>query len=277
MTFKTTSSSPSEGPLNRVRAAPRDLVAFLLLVLGLNACASAGPTLPESGTPSELARAYYDLVLADQAPPVRDLERRLVGTGAFAEPIGWTGSGKIFASVLAGTITSETVAMPRSPRRSGTGEVQAIEVRTLHATEVPDWFSYIGESRPGFASLVADRVWLDERVTRDTAVLAATLWHEYQHVRDRRHYRRLSPAILEARGAIRELTTGLDVRGLLGRLETARASGAEAAHYREAAERVMTSMALVLGASAASAPAIAAFGDEVVAAAADVLVSLAGM
>lgn len=253
-----------------------------LLAASTWACAAAGPVLPDASSADALVRAYYGMVLEDKAPSVASLERELRrlpgGDRAFVEPIGWTASGVVFATVIDGAIELETALMPISPRApspEGTGRV--LEVRTIRHATLPDYFGHVGESRPGFASIMADRVWLDRRVTADTRILAATLWHEYQHVRDRRHYRRLTPAVLEARGAVRELSTGLAVSNLLERLEAARSGVGEEGPYREAAALALDALAMALGSSSAEAAALCAFGEEAVASAADALAVLAGM
>lgn len=259
-------------------------VPFLVWLLTAStwACAASGPVLPDAPSADALVRAYYGMVLADKAPPVASLERELRrlpgGDRAFVEPIGWTASGVVFANVIDGVIDLETALMPISPRApSPEGRSRSLGVYTIRQTTLPDYFGYIGESRPGFASIIADRVWLDRRVTEDIRVLASTLWHEYQHVRDRRHYRRLTPAVLEARGAVRELSTGLAVADLLRRLASVRAGGEESGPYREAAVLTLDALALALGTATADPDVLAAFGDEAVASAADALAVLAGL
>lgn len=271
VTFKKSSIGSIIGTIHHGETRAPWSALLIMASLFTASCAGVTATLPD-GPPNAVVRAYYDAVMADQAPPISQLKKRLVAP-IYVEPIGWTVSGQMFATVLSGDMTSETRVMTSSPQ-SQIPE-RTIEIVTIHATDLLDWYAYLGESRPGFAGIMTNRVWLDRRVTSDSDVLTATLWHEYQHVRDLSRRRRPPPAVLEARGALRELSTGLAIPSMMARLRQAAISAD--GHYAEAARRVRETLALALVGDIAAVESLEHFTASEISATAEALGVLAGL
>jgi hypothetical protein len=194
--------------------------------------------------PAETVADYYTAVLADRAPEVRELRRRLAATDAIVEPIGWTVSGKPFATVVSGLVSVETriVEAPRGYRRDRVrrhGRIP-IEIVSIHALSLPFYFDAVGESRIAFASIERDRIYLDRREELDPLVMEEAIEHETMHLLDRPLFGRIPHVDLEIRAMIRGLARGEIARLNIERLEYAVSRGREP--YRTAGGRILEAL-----------------------------------